>query len=213
MGEWAFHGAETRIAQAKAVLDLRTQVDSAAAALGLQPDGALKVAYEGAASDMDAASTLANDELSALTTIGEARAKVEAQPDIVSTIGLIGSTPQVPYQAARQAFEHGDIPGAKASAAEAAAIVAGAAALGQERLVIAIGAAVLLLVLVVALLVLRRRRRGHARAMGATTPVAATTTLAADPDAAPPSTSERPSESEGGADQGDPPHSESPPIE
>jgi len=213
MGEWAFHGAETRIAQAKAVLDLRTQVDSAAAALGLQPDGALKAAYEGAASGMDAASTLANDELSALTTIGEARAKVEAQPDIVSTIGLIGSTPQVPYQAARQAFEHGDIPGAKASAAEAAAIVAGAAALGQERLVIAIGAAVLLLVLVVGLAVLRRRRRGHAPAMGATTPVAATTTLAADPDAAPPSTSERPSESEGGADQGDPPHSESPPIE
>jgi hypothetical protein len=204
MGEWAFHGAETRIAQAKAVLDLRTQVDSAAAALGLQPDGALKAAYEGAVSSLDGASAVANDELSALAAIADARGKVEAQPDLVSTIGLIGSTPQVPYQAARAAFEHGDIPGASAAAGEAAAIMAGAAALGQERLAIGIGAAVLLLVLVVALLVLRRRPR-RALAMVATTPVAATTTLAADPDAAPPSTSERPSESEGGADQGDPP--------
>ncbi len=213
MGEWAFHGAETRIAQAKAVLDLRAQVDSAAAALGLQPDGALKAAYEGAASGLDAASALANDELSALATIADARAKVEAAPDLVSTIGLIGSTPQVAYQASRDAFEHGDIPGAKASAAEAAAIATGAAALGQERLAIGIGAAVGLLVLVVALLVLRQRRRRRALAMAATTPVPATTTLAADPEAAPPSTSERASESEGGADQGEPPpDSESPPI-
>jgi hypothetical protein len=212
MGEWAFHGAETRIAQARAVLGLRAQVDSAGAALGLQPDGALRTAYESANSDLNAGFTLANDELSALAAIADARAKVEAQPDLVSTIGLIGSTPLVPYQAARAAFERGDIPGARASAAEAAAIVAGAAALGQERLAIGIGAAVGLLVLVVALLVLRRRRRRRALALAATTRVAATTTLAADPDAAPPSTSERPSDSEGGADQGDPPDSESPPI-
>jgi hypothetical protein len=211
MGEWAFHGAQTRIVQATAVLDLRAQVESAAAALGLQPDDALRTAYESADTSLDAASTLANDELAALATIAEARAKVETAPDLVSTIGLTGSTPQVPYQAARDAFEHGDIPGARASAAEAAAIVTGAAALGQERLAIGIGVAVGLLLLLITLLVLRRRRRRRPPALSVATPAAATTTLAADPDAEPPSTSERPSESEGGADQGDPPpDSESP---
>ena len=213
MGEWSFPAAEDRITQAKAVLDLRAQVDSAAAALALEPDDALKTAYESADSSLDAASTLADDELAALATIADARGKVEAQPDLFATIGLLGWTPQVPYQAARDAFEHGDIPGAEASAAEAAAIVAGAPALGQQRLAIGFGVAVGLLLLVVALVIPRRRRSRRAQAMAAANAVTATTTLAADPDAEPPSTSERPSESEGGADQGEPPpDSESPPT-
>jgi hypothetical protein len=203
MGEWSFGLAEHRITEATAVLDLRAQVETVAAPLGLHPDGALETAYEGADSSLDAATALANEELATLAAIADAKAKVEAQPDLVSKVGLIGSIAQVPYDAARAAFERGDIAGAKSSAAQAAAIVTGAAALGQQRLALGIGVAVGLLLLAVALIVLRRRRRR--RRHSPTMADAATTTLAADPNAAPPSTSEPPSEMDGGATHGDPP--------
>jgi hypothetical protein len=127
----------------------------------------------------------------------------------------MGSTPGASYEAARAAFEQGDILGATSSAAAASATVAGAAALGGQRLAIGIGVATGLLILIVVLMLLGRRRgrRSAAAASAGAVVTEPYATLAADPDAAPPSTSERPSESEGGADQGDPPHSESPPIE
>jgi len=211
MGEWSFSLAEHRITEATAVLDLRTQVETAAAALGLHPDGALKTAYEAADSSLDPATALANEELAAVAAIADAKAQVETEPDLVSRIGLIGATPQVAYDAARSAFERGDIGAAKAAAAEATTIVAGAAALGQQRLALGIGLALGLLLLVLAAIVLRRRRRRGSAAIAspmalpAAMAAPATTTLAADPNVAPPSTSEPPSEVEGGATHGDSP--------
>ena len=223
LGLWTFPAARKAIDQATAFLALRAQVDAAAAAVDVHPDGALKTAYEDAATGLDQATGLANDELTTLATIADARAKLATEPDLVSRIGLIGSTPQVPYDAARAAFESGDMPAARASATEAAALVAGAATIGRQRLALGIGAAIgLMVLLVVALLVARRRRGRQALAAAAASPIVTPApepalrepyaTLAADPDAAPPSTSERPSESEGGAAPGDPPpDSESPP--
>jgi len=208
MGEWAFSVAEQHISQATAVLGLRAQVETAAAALGLHPDGALKAAYEGADNTLDPATALANDEVAAVAAIADAKARVEAEPDLVSKVGLIGSTPQVPYGAARAAFERGDLAGAQSSAAAAAAIVVGAAALGQQRLALGIGLPVGLLLLALVLIVLRRRRRRSAAmgsGMAAAMAASPTTTLAADPNAAPPSTSAPPSELEGGATHGDSP--------
>lgn len=91
--------------------------------------------------------------------MAHARAQVEAQPDLVSQIGLIGETPRVPYQAARGAFERGELDSAIASASAAAAIITGAAAVGQKRLLIALGGVVLLLVLLLLLAIAIRRRR------------------------------------------------------
>jgi hypothetical protein len=211
MSEWRFDVAEQRIAAASAVLALRLRVDDAASALGLDPDGALKTAYEGASDSLDQATALANDELAALAAIAEAKTKVESEPDLVSQIGLLGSTPQMPYDAARAAFERGDIVGAKASAAAAAALMADAAALGQQRLVLGTAVVVGLLVLLVVLLALRRRRRqrlvlgsaalAEGQEAGVKDPVPAEpyATLAADPDPAPPISSERPPDAEGGA--------------
>ena len=198
MGEWRFDVAEVHIADATAVLGLRDKVDDAAAALGLSPDDALKSAYEDAQDGFGAATTLANDELAALAAIADAEAKVEAQPDFISQLGLWGETPLAPYDASRAAFERGDIAGAAASAATAAALVTGAAAVGQQRLAIAIGVAVGLLVLLLVLAVMaRRRRRRRALAFAAAAADASPetaepvtgepyATLAADPDAAPP---------------------------
>jgi hypothetical protein len=197
MGEWRFEVADSHITAATAVLELRTQVESAATALGLEPGDALKTAYEGAADGLDAATSLAHAELDALVAIADAKAKVEAEPDLLSKIGLIGETPGAPYAAARDAFERGDAVGARASAVAAAALVTGAAAVGQGRLILGIAVAVALLVLLVILAVAvgrRRRRRALERE-----PAGPYATLAADPDAAPAAPTERPPDTEGGA--------------
>ena len=212
MGEWRFDVAEKRMTEASAVLALRKQVDRAAAALGLEPNDALKTAYEGATNGLDGATSLAHAELDALAAIADAKAKVEAEPDLLSKIGLIGETPSASYAAARDAFERGDVEGARTSAAAAAALVSGAAAVGQSRLLLAIAVAVALLVLLLILAVAARRGRRR-RALvteavassDAVAPVAPDpdpagpyATLAADPDAAPVAPTERPPDAEGG---------------
>ena len=198
MGEWRFDVATGRIEQAQAVLTLRGRIDTAAAALGLTPSDALKTAYESASDGLDDATALANDELAALSAIADAKAKVQAEPDLVARIGLLGSTPEASYAAARTSFEGSDIAGAKRSAADAAAIVAGATAVGQGRLAVAIGVAIGLLMLLVIVVLLRRRRRRGALALAAAAVAGPSATLAADPEAAPPSPSEPP-DAEGGA--------------
>jgi hypothetical protein len=213
MGEWRFDVAEKRMTEATAVLALRTQVGAAAGALGLESNGALKTAYEGATNGFNAATSLAHGELDALAAIAEAKANVEAEPDLLTTIGLLGETPGASYAAARDAFQRGDVAGARASAAAAAALVTGAAAVGQGRLLLAIAVAIALLVLLVIVAVAaRRRRRRRALALaalagsfgsvvagslepGATEPYA---TLAADPEAAPAAPTERPPDADGG---------------
>ena len=221
MGDWRFDLAATRMDDALEVLALRDQVTDASAALDLQPDDALRTAYEGTSEDFGGASVIGRDQLDTLGALADARAKVEAQPDLVTQIGLIGETPRVPYQAARDAFERGELESAMVSAAAAAAIIIGAAASGQQRLLMAVGGAVLLLVLLVLLwITLRRRRRrrvlpaptaaatgGATSPWGAPGPIGADpyATLAADPAAAPPPTSESPPDLEGGHARGDTP--------
>ena len=48
MGEWSFGPAGDAMDEAADVLTLRDQVATSASALGLEPDGALETAYEGA---------------------------------------------------------------------------------------------------------------------------------------------------------------------
>lgn len=186
MGEWDFVLATSGMAEATAVLDRRDQVEAAATALGLTPDGALRSAYEGAKDSLADASALARRQLDALAAIAAARARVEATPDLFAQIGLLGETPAVAYAAARSAFEAGDLDAALASARTAAVVVDGAAAVGQERVLVAavsLGAALLLLVLV-AVLVRRRRRRRRELALALASGPAATEaygTLAATP--------------------------------
>jgi hypothetical protein len=228
MGDWRFDLATTHMEQATAVLGLRDQVDTAAAALQLQPGGALKTSYEGARDNLDAPTALAQDELAALTAIADAKTKVDVEPDIVSTLGLLGETPQVHYAAARTAFEAGDTAGAKANAATAAALVTGAAAIGQQRLMLIVAVAVAVLVLLIVLaIVVRRRRRRRALAAAMATQGASGGEIAmsepvapemaapepaapepyatlADPSAPPPSGASPP-DAEGGAARGDSP--------
>ena len=190
MGEWGFAPATTRMAEATAVLGLRDQVATAAAALGLAPDGALKTAYEGAQDGFEGATAIAGQQLAALVALASAKAAVEAAPDLVAQVGLLGETPVAAYQAAAAAFEAGQLDAAATGAAAASATIGNAPAIGQTRLLIAGGsvAGLLLLLLVVALLV-RRRLTGADPS---------TATLASDPGEASPPSSASPPDDEGG---------------
>jgi hypothetical protein len=189
MGTWSFTAATTAMAGAMDVLAQRDEVAAAANALGLRPDGALRAAYEGATDAFTGATAIADQQLAALTAIAEAKAQVEAPPDLVARIGLLGATPGAAYDDARAAFETGELDVAITQADLASSIVVGAAAVGQQRLLVAAivtGGAILLLVLGVALLRRRRRSRALALATGPVAPPPAETTAVATGPVAPP---------------------------
>lgn len=192
MGEWRFAGAIRTMEEATAVLAGRDAVAAAAGALGLEPDDALRSAYEDAQDGFVEATGIADDQLTALAALADANAKVEAAPDLIAQLGLIGESPGVPYGAARNAFEAGRLDDAASQAAVASAIVTAAPAVGQQRLIVVVVSAVGLL-LALLLLGFLARRRG--RRPG---PTEAYATLAADPATAPPP-SASPPEDEGGA--------------
>jgi hypothetical protein len=198
MGDWEFDKATARMAEATAILALRDEVLVAAAAIGLQPDGALRTAYVQAKDGLADARTLAQAQLDAIAAITAAKAKVEATADLIAQVGLLGETPVTAYDAARAAFEAGNLADANALAATATSVIDGAPAAGQQRLVLAglsIGGAVL--VLLVTLALMRRRRRGRL-ALAAV----AASTLAADPAPEPPPTDATPPDPEGGQSPG-----------
>lgn len=158
MGTWQFDDAVERMTAAGGLLDLRDRVADAAADLGLAPDDALRTAYEGASEGLEGPGVIAEQQLAALAAVADAKAKVDAPPDLVASIGLIGETPRLPYEESRAAFERGDLDAAITAAGAAVAVVTGAAAVGQGRLAVAIAVAVAALVLLIVLVVLLRRR-------------------------------------------------------
>jgi LPXTG-motif cell wall-anchored protein len=212
MGDWKFADAEARMEEATAVLGLRDEVDAAATAQGLTPDGALKTAYEGATDGYDDASRLAEAQLAAIAAIADAKVKTDVTPDFVTQLGLDGQDPKAGYETARAAFEGGRLDDAVSAAAAAVTLITTAPATGQQRLVtsIAIGVGVVVLLLIALALLVRRRRRRAGLALAAASasaaprdplePVEPSGTLAADPDATSPPQGEGPSDVEGGPD-------------
>ena len=196
MGIWSFVGATKAIDQARAVLSLRDDVHAAAGALALAPDDALRTAYEGAQDGFAGATAIADEQLAALGALAEARAKVDGGPDLVAQIGLLGETPRTPYEAARSAFEAGQLADAQRLAVTAASMIGAAPAAGQARILTTLAVVIGLLLLVLLVRWLRRRRRQ--RALGH-----ATATLAADPAAPPATPSATMPDDSGGPDPGD----------
>lgn len=217
MGDWQFDAATERIAAATTVLELRDEVAVAAGSLELDPGDALERAYEGAQDGLDGPTTIAQDQLEALAALADARAKVDAAPDLVAAIGLLGETPRAPYEAARTAFEAGELDEAARLAGVAAVLIAGASAVGQARIIAAVAGTLVVLLLLLAFVLLRRRRqrRRLALAPGASAAAPAGSaasaarplggTLAADPGEVPPPPSASPPDDEGGPARGDSP--------
>lgn len=159
LGSWLFPTASARIDEAEALLGRRDELEAAAAAEGLTLDDELEMRYEGATDGLGEATNLADEQLGAVRAIADAHASVNAEPDLFAQIGLLGaSQPQASYDAARAAFEAGELAGAVQQAGVAVAIVTRAPVLGQERVIMATIVVVGLAGFLVFVLVLRRRR-------------------------------------------------------
>ncbi len=160
MSRWEFGRAGREMDEAEAILATRDEVATAAGTLGVAPPATLREAYEGATDDLDGVRDLASAQLATVTALEAATARVTAERDVFTSIGLIGEDPVARLAAASAAFSAGDTAAADATAASVDALVAGAADAGRGRTLVAGVAGAGVLVLggggVVAL---RRRRR------------------------------------------------------
>jgi hypothetical protein len=172
MSTWQFPLAMIAMTDAGATLQLRSKVDAAATDLGLEPGGDLREAYESAGRAMSEASDLADKELDALAALKAAHDALAGQPDLVTSIGLLGTTPALLYDAAAAAYEADDLDTATSGAGATLKALADAPAVGRERLEIGGGGAAVVLLGGGGLLLIRRRRRVRTLASLAAAPAA-----------------------------------------
>jgi hypothetical protein len=156
---WAFERAQTAIDESEAVIASREAIEVRATTLGLTLSGTLETAYEGATVDLEAARSLADEQIATLDALTAARATLGKERDAITTIGLIGTEPERDFADATAAFEADDLAGAAANAAEARTAVEGAADVGRTRAVTAGAATGGALVLGAGAIFMTRRRR------------------------------------------------------
>ncbi len=161
MRAWRFAEATDLIADAEAVIELRGEVEAAAATAGLVPPATLRQAFE---DDDGFADALAEGgaELHAIERYVAATAHRPSDAGPVTTLGLLGETPDADLAAARTAFADGALAGAAEASDEAAASWLNAEPLGQGR-AFSIGTIVLAVLFLLALIVATRRRRRQRR--------------------------------------------------
>ncbi len=163
MGSWLFDEAEADLAVVDEVLTARDQIVERADRLHLTPPGRLWELFEGRGT-LPQAREEGTTEIEVLTAISTATDRLDDQPSLLESIGLLGADPQADLAAARSDFEADDLAGAATEAARALALRQGAEDAGQTRAVLGGGG---LLVLAGGSLVgiqvgRRRRRRGRA---------------------------------------------------
>ncbi|TAK02263.1 MAG: hypothetical protein EPO36_02695 [Chloroflexota bacterium] len=173
LAAWRFASARSRISEAYEILALRDQIEAAAEDVDLEPGDGLEAAYEAATDNFVAAQDVARTELAVLETLAATDAAVDAPADLLSTIGLIGESPEADYAAAGAAFEAGDLDAAETAAQAALAVLTNASRVGRERLLAAVGVVFGLTAgLGIVLAIRARRRSARARAATATAIVA-----------------------------------------
>ncbi len=156
---WSFELATDELNQATEILELRREIEVAAAAVGLEPPDALRRQFEGT----DGLQTAAAEAVTERAVIGafeEVLAARPVDPDLMTQAGLIGVDPEPDIAAARLAFARGDLDETARLAASARAIWDDAPAIGRGRLVS--GAAIAIAALLLLWLAIPRRR-GAAR--------------------------------------------------
>jgi hypothetical protein len=161
MRAWRFDTATEELTAAASVLRQRADLEAAAAAAGLTLPPTLRAAFEGDGG-IGAASAEAVTELAVSGVIARAEAAQPRDPDIITRLGLLGTTPDQDLASARSAFAAGDLDGAVRAADAATSIWTAALGVARGRIVgaLLLGLAITLL----ARLVFgpRRPRRQHA---------------------------------------------------
>lgn len=161
---WRFADADALLADATAVLEARTQVDSAAAESGLIAPAGLRLAFEDDDGFADAKAEAAA-ELATIERYAAALALRPAESNPFIELGLYGETPEADLVAARDALARGDLEDSVAASTDAADTWAGAEALGQGRafsIALLLLAGLLVVVMVVTTVRRRRRPKYHA---------------------------------------------------
>ncbi len=163
MRAWRFDDANRLLTEAETILADRTDIAAGAAASGLTLPDTLQTAFE----NPDGFATATQEAQTELQTIAEYDAAVAARPastDLITDIGLWGTSPQADLDAAQAQFASGDTDAAVVSAGNAASAWSNAADIGRGRL---ISLGVIILALLIAIVVgglwyrgRRRTRRG-----------------------------------------------------
>ena len=169
MDGWSFGAATEAMDAAATVLDRRDAVAGLAADEGLVPPAGSEARYQ----DADTVGELAvlGDELgTSYRVLGDLAATatvVEAPRDWLTDLGLGGASPDADLDAARDAWEAGDLELARTDAGRAADALRTAPEAGRSKatLIGGAGIATLLVLLVVLAIVIRRRRRRAARTL------------------------------------------------
>jgi hypothetical protein len=170
LDRWAFDDATAAVEEAEAVLATRDELEALAGAEGLEPRDELEAAYQDAGSPGELA--LVGDDadasLATLRSVAGASAAARLPRDWLTGLGLEGADPDARVEAARDAWEAGDLETARVEASAAAAALEAAPAAGRTRAAIVGGGAGLALVLLLGVaVVLVRRRRPAPHAAGA----------------------------------------------
>lgn len=165
---WQFETASTLLADADALLDRRTELETAAEDAGLRLPTRLEAAFEGEGG-IEAANAEADAEAAAIAIVASATGARPARPDPIQQVGLIGETPDVQLDNARTAFAAGDLEGSAREAIRAEATWNGAWEVGRNRIATSAGIALLAL-LGLAWLVTRWRGRRRADRAAVTHP-------------------------------------------
>jgi hypothetical protein len=158
MGAWEFDDAGAGMNAALAILDDRDRIEAQAAALELEAPDTLRSAFEGR-DGIEAADAEATRQIDALEQLDDTAGQIEREPDLVESIGLVGTDPTADLATARAAFEAGDMDAATSSAERAAAARGQAADAGRTRVAVAGGGVLLLDAIGLAYLFSRRRWR------------------------------------------------------
>lgn len=159
MSTWDFETATSRIAEAKAVLDTRFEVEVNLLSLGLAPADTLENAYEAATDTLGDVQTLADHLLNTTDTVVDAGEAVDAERNFVMEVGLLGVDPETEYQQALDLLAAEDLDAAATEAKEVFTMIQEAERTGQLRLALA-GGALVLVIGTTTFVLIRRRRRG-----------------------------------------------------
>ena len=155
---WQFDQATGLMAGARAVLDRRAVLQSAAAQAGLTLPSRLETAFEGP-DGVARATAEADLEAAAIQTIIAAAAAQPATLGPLDQVGLLGAAPEQGLAAARSAFGAGDLTGATQGAAAARDAWLGSSDSGRNRLLGLLGLLLVAVVGGVMFFTARRRRR------------------------------------------------------
>jgi hypothetical protein len=167
MGNWEFEVAESLMASATQVLVTRDEIEDLAADLGVEPPKSLEIAYETAHSTFEPAQALAADQKAAAEAVLRAKSAVEADPNVLETIGLIGQDAELELSEALLAFESDELEVANSEADEAVALMAAASSVGTSRTAKASAGTLAFLSLIAGLVFwLRRRSSGDGQTTG-----------------------------------------------